>query len=414
MSRGRQKVVTAFWVKTFVVTAVVVGVLPWSVEAASTSSSATESVVIEGSVSGSTISNTVYQENPATLELQAKALSDKDASEEQRRQAETKAAELATKLGFTSAAVGKFFETLGERDVPEEKVPARLIEIATHFAQTRDELAALEPDDPHAAALAQSAKEALDGGQLTEADALLEQAKEGELAALRQARELKEKAQKAEDRHALDVAKFIAGRGNLALTQLRYVDAAEHFKQAVELVPARYPHDKVDYLNRQADALYREGDERGDNSALREAIDRYRVLLTQRPRDQAPLDWASTQTNLGVALIALGERETGTAHLEEAVAAHRAALEVWTREQVNWPAAQTNLGNALKKLGERESGTAHLEEAVAAYRAALEVWTRDRSPLGWATVQNNLGTTLEALGERESDTTHLEEAVAAL
>jgi uncharacterized protein (DUF736 family) len=29
-------------------------------------------------------------------------------------------------------------------------------------------------------------------------------------------------------------------------------------------------------------------------------------------------------------------------------------------------------GTALRKLGERESGTARLEEAVAAYRAALE------------------------------------------
>jgi exonuclease VII small subunit len=31
-----------------------------------------------------------------------------------------------------------------------------------------------------------------------------------------------------------------------------------------------------------------------------------------------------------------------------------------------------NLGNALSMLGERESGTARLEEAVAAYRDALQ------------------------------------------
>ena len=55
---------------------------------------------------------------------------------------------------------------------------------------------------------------------------------------------------------------------------------------------------------------------------------------------------------------------------------------------------QNNLGNALKTLGERESGTARLEEAVAAYRAALEEWTRERVPLDWATTQNNLGNAL--------------------
>ena len=39
-----------------------------------------------------------------------------------------------------------------------------------------------------------------------------------------------------------------------------------------------------------------------------------------------PLDWAMTQNNLGNALSTLGERESGTARLEEAVAAYRAAL----------------------------------------------------------------------------------------
>ena len=70
-------------------------------------------------------------------------------------------------------------------------------------------------------------------------------------------------------------------------------------------------------------------------------------------------------------------------------------------------------GNALKTLGERESGTKRLEEAVAAYRAALEERTRDRVPLDWARTQMNLGAALAALGERESGTVRLEEAVAA-
>ena len=42
---------------------------------------------------------------------------------------------------------------------------------------------------------------------------------------------------------------------------------------------------------------------------------------------------------------------------------------------------QMNLGVALFRLGERESGTAQLEEAVAAFRAALEEQTRERVPL---------------------------------
>jgi hypothetical protein len=45
---------------------------------------------------------------------------------------------------------------------------------------------------------------------------------------------------------------------------------------------------------------------------------------------------------------------------------------------------QNNLGNALWTLGARESGTAQLEQAVAAYRAALlgEVRQGDEPVLG--------------------------------
>src|ERR1700730_14673642 len=45
---------------------------------------------------------------------------------------------------------------------------------------------------------------------------------------------------------------------------------------------------------------------------------------------------------------------------------------------------------ALRALGERESETGRLEEAVAAYREALQEDTRDRVPLRWAMIQSNL------------------------
>ena len=75
-----------------------------------------------------------------------------------------------------------------------------------------------------------------------------------------------------------------------------------------------------------------------------------------------------------------------------------------TRERVplDWATTQNNLGNALQALGERESGMARLEEAVVAYREALKERTRERVPLDWATTQNNLGNALAMLGERES------------
>jgi tetratricopeptide (TPR) repeat protein len=120
-----------------------------------------------------------------------------------------------------------------------------------------------------------------------------------------------------------------------------------------------------------------------------------------------PLQWAMTQNNLGTALSTLGDRESGTARLEAAVAAFRAALQELTRERVplQWAMTQNNLGTALSRLGYRESGTARLQEAVTICRTALEEGTRDRVPLDWAMSTGNQGVALMLLAERLGDAT---------
>ena len=350
---------------------------------------AIQGIGIGGSVANSTINNTVNQENPATLAMLAKALSDKDISEEHRREAEAKAAELATKLGFTKAAVTEFFKTLGETDVPEEKIPARLVQIASHFAQTRDELAALAPDDPLGAELVRSAKSAVDAGRLAEADTLLDQAKEAELAALRQAHELKQKAQEAQDRHALNAAKLTAGRGNIALTQLRYADAADRFNEAAAFVPAGHPDAQANYLRRQADALHRQGDEKGENEALKQSIAAYDEALKEFTRERVPFDWAGTQNNRGNALKSLGERESGTARLEQAVAAYDEALKEYTRERapLQWASSQHGLATTLAALAERRKSAKTMEQALTCMRGAAEVYQESNNAY-WLPIAN--------------------------
>jgi tetratricopeptide (TPR) repeat protein len=130
---------------------------------------------------------------------------------------------------------------------------------------------------------------------------------------------------------------------------------------------------------------------------------------------RVPLQWAQSLNNLGNALRLLGERESGTARLEDAVEAYRSALRGYQRESapIAWAITQSNLGNALSTLGERLGGTEQLREAVEAYSAALQELTRDRVPLQWAQTQNNLGNVLLVMGEREGGTDRLKEAVAA-
>ena len=61
---------------------------------------------------------------------------------------------------------------------------------------------------------------------------------------------------------------------------------------------------------------------------------------------------------------------------------------------------QNNLGNALKALGERESGTARLEEAVAAYKAALGVFELAQTAYNTEATKANLKKTEILLQER--------------
>ena len=49
------------------------------------------------------------------------------------------------------------------------------------------------------------------------------------------------------------------------------------------------------------------------------------------------------------------------------------------------------------RLGNRESGTERLEQAVTAYTEALKERTRERVPLDWAATQNNLDNAIQIL-----------------
>jgi hypothetical protein len=73
--------------------------------------------------------------------------------------------------------------------------------------------------------------------------------------------------------------------------------------------------------------------------------------LQELTRARAPLQWAMSQNNLGLALATLGERESGTARLKEAVAAYREALQERRREQAPLDWARPNWISAMRFRG---------------------------------------------------------------
>jgi hypothetical protein len=72
---------------------------------------------------------------------------------------------------------------------------------------------------------------------------------------------------------------------------------------------------------------------------------------------------------------------------------------------------QNNLGNVLLVLGQRESGTGKLKEAVAAYRTALAERTHERVPLQWAASVGSQGVAMMLIADRANDAALAETAV---
>ena len=84
-------------------------------------------------------------------------------------------------------------------------------------------------------------------------------------------------------------------------------------------------------------------------------ITTFREALKERTRERVPLDWAGTQNNLGTALWDLGERENGTAKLEEAVTAFSEVLGVYQAAKADYyiQVVSQNLARAEALLAKR-------------------------------------------------------------
>ena len=247
--------------------------------------------------------------------------------------------DLAKRLGVTEGAVNSFLRRIGETEVPPERIPATLDAMAERYKALREELEHLRSQTPEVAQPEiTQAEQAIEAGDFDVARRLLAQIGE------------------AHDRAA---AATWARRGDIDMIDLRYPDAAKAYQNAAARVPAGDKEAWRQHTRAAGWALRQQGQEFGDNAALKEALPVFNNISHHFPRDQAPNYWADAQNMIGVLSQNLGERESGTEGLERAIVAYRAALEeiAQKRMPLDWAAIQNNLGAALTALGDRESGT---------------------------------------------------------
>src|SRR5262252_9548107 len=216
----------------------------------------TGGVAIGGSVTGSTINIGIPPEQLTALVRQAA-----DLSETQKKVI----AKLEGELDINQRQIRAALSVLGENDIPPERLAAKLVEIAESFKALKATASAQPSDDRRIVALKTDAQNAIEAGELAKADALLAEAQ----------------AEQTRGLDRLAAADTFSRRGEIALTRLRYAEAAAHFANAAAVFPPHSSHEdeRINYLQKEAHALFKQGYEFGDNGALLSAMERYKRLV---------------------------------------------------------------------------------------------------------------------------------------
>jgi hypothetical protein len=119
---------------------------------------------------------------------------------------------LETDLDLNQRQIRAALEILGEANVPPERLAAKLIEIAERFRALQTSVSAQPGDDPRISQLKVDAQKAIEVGELDKCDELLG--------------EVETEQRRSLDRLAVQAADTSARRGEIALTRLRYLEAA--------------------------------------------------------------------------------------------------------------------------------------------------------------------------------------------
>ena len=184
-------------------------------------------------------------------------------------------ARLEKDLDLNHGQMRAALDIVGEANVPLEGMSSKRIEVAQRFRALQEQIGSAQPgDDSQIAALKADAQAAVDSGDLVKADALLAQ--------------IETRQRQALDRLAVNAAETSRKRGDIAETRLQYREAARHFANAAAVLPLGGVNEekRIAYLEKEADALYRQGDEFGDNDALAAAIDRRKQFLGACPSNR--------------------------------------------------------------------------------------------------------------------------------
>jgi hypothetical protein len=164
--------------------------------------------------------------------------------------------DISKTLGVTEDAAKSLLKIVGEdTNIPDDKLAEALSKVAGDYKRLQAQAAALNPENPAARALVDEAKPEIDAGHFERAHELFARGDAG--ADRRGAGGAQAQGAGTGGRRRADARRGEFDRGrrrrraDRALTERRYLEAAELFGQAADYVPNEHASERGKYLRRQ-------------------------------------------------------------------------------------------------------------------------------------------------------------------
>ena len=221
------------------------------------------------------------------------------------------------------------------------------------------------------------AEKHLQQGQFNQAEVLINQASDKDLQAAQQ-------MQENVNKRLFSAAEAKAKNGELSLTQLNYLKAADYYQQALKLVPSEFAEKQAYYANQAGSALHDAGKYRQAEPLFQRALKiREKVLGAEHP------DVASSLNNLALLYKTQGL-------YEKAEPLFQRSLKI--REKV-LGAEHPDIAESLNNLAELYKTQGYYEKAEPLYQRALKIMEKSlgKNHPNTKTVQKNYDTLLEKM-----------------
>jgi len=157
-------------------------------------------------------------------------------------------AQYVSELAVTDTALTSFFKILQEPQVPLGDLDSKLREFARQYQEFKLRLQVTSADDPEVKVLKKQAEQAFDNGRFSEADALLNQAKERDRAAVSKMKANLAEQQAALEKRQLSEAACCVDQADLQRLQYRYAKSAQYFQEAAAALPEGRKWERAEYL----------------------------------------------------------------------------------------------------------------------------------------------------------------------